>query len=99
MIHGAWTFIGLVRAGASVGATDTDHHWWRNIRFEEKYGPIPFWNLGAEAAYQVNDGTQITLGVDIERFFRKEGDMMSTTRARQGQRRHGTSSQSHSRWA
>ncbi|RVK06627.1 omptin family outer membrane protease [Sinorhizobium medicae] len=79
--------------------TDTDHHWRRNIRFEEKYGPIPFWNLGAEAAYQVNDSTQITLGVDIERFFRKEGDMISNDKGPTRTASAWTSSQSHSRWA
>jgi outer membrane protease len=70
---GAWTIIGLARAGATIGASDTDHHWLNDQRFEEKYGAIPFVDLGLEAAYQVNDNSQFTLGVDFERFFRKKG--------------------------
>lgn len=73
-VHGAWTFTGLARAGVTIGATDTDHHWMRDLRFEEKYGAIPFVSLGAEAAYQITESTQITLGVDFERFFRKKGE-------------------------
>lgn len=71
--RGDWTFTGLVRGGLTVGATDTDHHWMRNLRFEEKYGAIPFVILGAEGSYRVTERTQLTIGADFERFFRKKG--------------------------
>ncbi|WP_026479517.1 omptin family outer membrane protease [Ahrensia sp. 13_GOM-1096m] len=74
--HAQWTLRGLARAGVTIGATDTDHHWVRDLRFEEKYGPIPFMSLGAEAGYQVTDNTQFTLGANFEQFFRKKGDTL-----------------------
>lgn len=70
---GEWTLTGLVRGGLTVGATDTDHHWLRNLRFEEKYRAIPFVVLGAEGSYRVSERTQLTIGADFERFFRKKG--------------------------
>src|SRR5690606_23091651 len=40
--HGPWTFSGQARGGVSVRASGTDHHWMRDMRFEDTYGLVPF---------------------------------------------------------
>lgn len=74
--HAQWTLTGLARAGVTIGATNTDHHWVTDDRYEDKYGPIPFLSLGAEAAYQVTDNAQFTFGANFEQFFRNKGDTL-----------------------
>ena len=71
---GAWTFTGLVRGGLTIDASDTDYHWLRNIRFEEKYGAIPFVSLAAKADYALNDRAGIFVAGNFDNYFRKTGD-------------------------
>jgi outer membrane protease len=72
--NGAWTFSGLARAGVSINASDTDHHWMRDLRFEEEYSPIPFVTVGGQVDYAYSERTSFFLGGEFENFFRKKGD-------------------------
>jgi outer membrane protease len=69
-----WTLSGLLRGGVAVNASDTDHHWMRDIRFEEEYGAIPFLSVGANANYNWNDRTSFFLAGNFEKYFRRTGD-------------------------
>jgi len=72
--RGAWTFSGQVRGGASIGASDTDHHWMTGTRFEDRYGVTPFATAAARVDYAVSDRTSLFLGGDFQQFFRVIGD-------------------------
>ncbi|MBD0415797.1 omptin family outer membrane protease [Tianweitania sp. Rool2] len=71
---GAFTFSGLARGGFTISATDTDHHWLRSLRFEEKYDPIPFISLGAKADYAITEKAGVFVAANFEKYFRKKGD-------------------------
>jgi len=71
---GRWSFEGQVRGGVSIGATDTDHHWARNLRFEERYGVIPFATAAARVGYAFNDNASFFLGGNFDQYFHKIGD-------------------------
>ncbi|MFD9901262.1 omptin family outer membrane protease [Mesorhizobium sp. NPDC059025] len=60
-LQGDWTFAGLIRGGATINASDTDHHWIHGIRFERDYSAIPFLSLGARADYAFNDRITVFL--------------------------------------
>ncbi|WP_245499166.1 omptin family outer membrane protease [Mesorhizobium sp. M1A.F.Ca.ET.072.01.1.1] len=72
---GLWTFTGLLRGGVSVSPSDTDHHWLRDIRFEDRYDLAPFVSLGAQAGYKVAANTDFFVGGSYDRYFRTKGDM------------------------
>jgi outer membrane protease len=71
---GAWTFTGLLRGGFTINASDTDHHWMRDLRFEEEYDAIPFISLGAQVDYAVTERASIFLAGDYDHYFDKKGD-------------------------
>lgn len=71
---GRWAFTGLLRGGMTVGATDTDHHWLRDLRFEDKYGAISFLSLGARVDYSVLSETRVFLAANYDKYFRKVGN-------------------------
>jgi outer membrane protease len=72
--HGPWSFSGQARGGVSIRATDTDHHWARDLRFEERYGAIPFVTAAARVDYAFNDRTSVFLGGDFQQYFHAVGD-------------------------
>jgi len=72
--EGPWTLSGQARGGVSIKATDTDHHWMRDLRFEETYGAIPFVSAAARVDYAVNDQASLFLGGDYEQYFHAVGD-------------------------
>jgi len=72
--HGPWTLSGQARGGVAIRATDTDHHWRRDLRFEETYGAIPFAAAAARIDYAVNDRTRLFVGGDYQQFFHAVGD-------------------------
>jgi len=74
-IHGNWTFSGHVRGGATIGATAIDHHWLRDLRFDEEYTPVPFVSLAAKADYSMSHTTSVYLGLDYDRYFHTKSDV------------------------
>jgi outer membrane protease len=72
--RGRWSFSGQLRGGVSIGATDTDHHWLRDLRFEERYGAIPFAAAAARLDYAVRDNVSLFLSGNFERYFQTTGD-------------------------
>lgn len=72
--QGPWSLSAQARGGVSIKATDTDHHWMRDLRFEDKYGAIPFMTAAARVDYAVNDKASLFLGGDYEQFFHAFGD-------------------------
>lgn len=71
---GAWTLTGLVRGGVTINASDTDHHWMKNNRYEEEYSATPFVSVGAQLDYALSERASIFLGGSFEKFFRKTGN-------------------------
>lgn len=74
---GPWSLSAQARGGVSIKATDTDHHWMRDLRFEETYGAIPFASAALQVDYAVNDKASLFLGGSYEQHFHAIGD--STT--------------------
>jgi outer membrane protease len=72
--NGAWAFTGLVRGGFTFNASDTDHHWMRDLRFEEDYSAIPFVSLGAQVDYAVTESASVFLAGNYDHYFKKKGD-------------------------
>lgn len=73
--QGRWSFSGQLRGGVSIRASDTDHHWMRDLRFEERYGAIPFTTAAARVDYAFNDSATIFLAGNYEQYFHAIGDM------------------------
>lgn len=73
---GDWTLAGHANAGLTISATATDHHWRRNLRFEEVYAPKPFVEVGAQADYKVSDTASVYLAGSYEHHFNTRGDVM-----------------------
>ena len=71
---GRWTFAGLIRGGVTVNASNTDHHWARDLRFENDFGPVPFATLGGRVDYAVTQRSVVFLATDVENFFRTTGN-------------------------
>jgi outer membrane protease len=69
-----WSLSGLLRGGFAVNASDTDHHWMRDLRFEDEYDTNPFVSVGASARYQWNERTSFFLAGNFDKYFRKTGD-------------------------
>lgn len=71
---GAWTFTGLLRGGVTFNASDTDHHWMRDLRFEEDFSSTPFVSIGAKVDYALSTRMSIYLAGNFDKYFRKKGD-------------------------
>jgi outer membrane protease len=71
---GRWSFEGQVRGGVAIGANDTDHHWMRDLRFEDRYGVIPFATAAARVGYAFNDNATFYLAGSYDQYFHKIGD-------------------------
>lgn len=74
MRHEAWTLTGQVKGGLTISANDTDHHYFRNLRFEDDIGAVPFLTVGARADYALSTSAGFYLGVELDTYFRGTGD-------------------------
>lgn len=72
--HERWSFSGTLRAGVTIGATDTDFHWRRNLRFEETYGAIPFASIQTDVGYNISSRVKLIASGRYQRYFHKVGD-------------------------
>lgn len=70
-----WTFMGLIRGGATVSATDTDYHWNIRTRFESDYAPIPFISLGARVDYHVTEQASFFIAGNFDNYFKSKADV------------------------
>lgn len=66
-------FVWTGRLGATVGATDTDLHHNRDIRFEGKYDSALYTSLSAGVEYQLGQG-QLVAMVEMNRYDLARGD-------------------------
>ncbi|EHK55651.1 outer membrane protease [Mesorhizobium alhagi CCNWXJ12-2] len=71
---GNWTLSGVLRGGLTVDASDVDHHWMRDLRFEEDFGTIPFISVGAKADYRMTERASLFLAGNFDKYFREKGD-------------------------
>ena len=74
MRHAAWTLTALVKGGLTFSANDTDHHYFRKLRFEDDIGTLPFLTVGARADYALSASAGLYLGVELDTYFRGTGD-------------------------
>ncbi|WP_018391365.1 omptin family outer membrane protease [Ancylobacter sp. FA202] len=72
--HEAWTLTALVKGGVTFSANDTDHHYFRQLRFEDDIGTLPFLTVGARADYALSASAGFYLGVELDTYFRGTGD-------------------------
>ena len=56
------------------GINDIDHHWMRDLRFDDRMKPAPVALLSAEVSYALTDKAGLYLGASFENVFRKRGD-------------------------
>lgn len=71
---GAWTFSGLARGGLTMRSKAIDHHWMRDLRFDDKYSAVPFVSLGAQVEYAFNASASVFLGGSFDQYFHRKGD-------------------------
>ena len=78
---GGLTISGSLRGGASVGMRDTDHHFLRNLDFNESLSLAPFAGADLEMSYAIDPITDIFASASGERVFFARGDTkeMDTT--------------------
>jgi outer membrane protease len=76
---GAWTLTGLVRGGVTINASDTDHHWMKNNRYEEEYSATPFVSVGAQLDYALSERASIFLGGSFESSSARRATRQSMT--------------------
>ncbi|SIS75901.1 omptin family outer membrane protease [Paracoccus saliphilus] len=72
--QGDWRLSGLLRAGLSVNPKAVDHHWLRNIRFDERFSSSPFFQIGLAAERQLENQMWLHVGAGYQKFFRERGD-------------------------
>src|SRR5690606_41940082 len=71
---GPWSFSGQARGGVANRATDADRQWARDLRFEERYGAMPFVTAAARVDYAFDDRTSVFLGGEFQQYFHAIGD-------------------------
>lgn len=76
---GRWTFDGQFRGGVFLNPSDIDHHWRRDLRFDDLYTTQPFITARARASYQVSAATSLFVGAEYEHYFETSGDSYMTT--------------------
>lgn len=67
--HGSWTFDIGAKAGLTLGAKATDHHWLRDLRFVEDVFVAPVLGASAKAEYAVSESMDFTLSGKVDRIF------------------------------
>lgn len=67
-------FSGGAKIGVTSGINDIDHHWMRDLRFDDRMKPAPVALLSAEVTYALTDKAGLYLGASFENVFRKRGD-------------------------
>jgi len=72
--QGRWGFSGQLRGGAALRPSDTDHHWMRNLRFEDSYDAIPFATASARLDYAMTGTLDLFLTGTYEHYFETKGD-------------------------
>lgn len=73
--HNNWTISIQARGGLNFEVEDEDHHWARDLRFEDDYGTLPFLSLSGRVEYKVTDKANLFLAGSFEQHFDKIGDV------------------------
>jgi outer membrane protease len=77
--HGDWSFDGMARIGLTFGAYDIDHHWLRDIKFEEDYPSSLYFGLAANATYKLRERISLTFGAQYDHYATMKGPTLMTT--------------------
>ncbi|QRM54911.1 omptin family outer membrane protease [Sinorhizobium sp. BG8] len=80
-VTGDWRLAGALQGGLTVGARDTDDHWMRALRFEDRLDTAPVISANVEVGYQIMPNATFYLGAGLEKIFEARGDttMVDTT--------------------
>lgn len=75
---GRWELEGRFRAGVTLRPSDVDHHWRRDLKFDDQYSMQPFVTARVRANYQLSGATSLFVGADYDHYFKARGDSTMT---------------------
>ena len=75
---GRWELEGRFRTGVTLRPSDIDHHWRRDLKFDDQYSMQPFVSARVQANYQVSATTSLNVGPDYDHYFEARGDSTMT---------------------
>lgn len=75
---GRWELEGRFRAGLTLRPSDVDHHWRRDLKFDDQYSMQPFVTARVRANYQLSGATSLFVGADYDHYFEARGDSTMT---------------------
>lgn len=56
-----------------MGAYTVDHHWMRDLRFDDDYGRMPFVSIGVRADHRLSKNATLFLGGRMDKYFHRKG--------------------------
>jgi len=74
MVSGDWVFDVGAQAGLTFGATATDWHWMRDLRFEEAVAPAPTVGITAKATYNMGENVDFFVEGEFQKVFMGRSD-------------------------
>ncbi|ANN60780.1 omptin family outer membrane protease [Mesorhizobium loti] len=69
-----WNFGFALKGGMTFSAGDTDHHWLRDLRFEDHFESAPVLIVGGSVGYQYNERTSFFVSGSYEKMFTARAD-------------------------
>ncbi|MBK4216260.1 omptin family outer membrane protease [Paracoccus caeni] len=78
-VQGPWQFSGRLRAGISPSPQERDHHWLRDLRFDNDYGAMAYASIAGQVDYQIADRFTVFASAGYQKFFEDRGDAYYTT--------------------
>lgn len=73
-VQDRWNFGFALKGGMTFSAGDTDHHWMRDLRFEDDFESAPVLMVGGSVGYQYNERTSFFVSGSYEKVFTARGD-------------------------
>ncbi|BCG76005.1 hypothetical protein MesoLj113a_71630 [Mesorhizobium sp. 113-1-2] len=73
-VQDRWNFGFALKGGTTFSAGATDHHWMRDLRFEDDFESAPVLMVGGSVGYQYNERTSFFVSGSYEKVFTARGD-------------------------
>ncbi|CCV11487.1 omptin family outer membrane protease [Mesorhizobium sp. STM 4661] len=73
-VQDRWNFGFALKGGMTFSVGATDHHWLRDLRFEQDFESAPVLMVGGSVGYQYNERTSFFVSGSYEKMFTARGD-------------------------
>lgn len=71
--YGNLTLGGMLRGGLTVMGRATDHHWMRDLRFEDSFRVAPSWSAGLDASYALGPMAEVFVAARYDQAMQMRG--------------------------